>query len=71
MKPTRQVRLCVRELAEARGLDAHELASQARMKVPVIRRMFKNEQVAELRLNQLAKVAEVLQVPTSALFIDE
>jgi transcriptional regulator with XRE-family HTH domain len=71
MKPTRQVRLCVRELAEARSLDAHELASQARMKVPVIRRMFKNEQVAELRLNQLAKVAEVLNVPTGSLFIDE
>ncbi|HEX2614426.1 MAG TPA: hypothetical protein VHL10_02965 [Nitrososphaera sp.] len=41
------------------------------MKVPVIRRMFKNEQVAELRLNQLAKVAEVLNVPTGSLFIDE
>lgn len=70
MKPTRQIRLRVKELAEARGMDAHELASQARMKVPVIRRMFKNEQVAELHLGQLAKVAEVLGVPTSALFVD-
>jgi hypothetical protein len=41
------------------------------MSVHVIRRMFANEQVAELRLNQLAKVAEVLNVPTGSLFIDE
>ena len=71
MKPTtRQVRLCVRQLAEERGMDDRELASQARMSIKVIRRMFKNEQVAELRLNQLAKVAEVLKVPTGALFVD-
>ena len=70
MKPTRQVRLCVRQLAAERGMDDYELASQARMNVQVIRRMMNNQQVAELRLNQLAKVAEVLDIPTGSLFVD-
>jgi hypothetical protein len=59
------------ELAAERGMDDYEVASQARMNVNVIRRMFTNQQVAELKLNQLARVAEVLKVPTSALFLDE
>jgi transcriptional regulator with XRE-family HTH domain len=71
MKPTRQIRLRVRELAAERGMDERELASQARMSVQVIRRMINNEQVAEMKLNQLARVAEVLNVPTSALFVDD
>lgn len=71
MKPTRQIRLRVRELAAERGIDERELASQARLNVNVVRRMFANEQVRELKLNQLARVAEVLNVPTSALFLDE
>jgi transcriptional regulator with XRE-family HTH domain len=71
MKPTRQVKLRVRELAAERGMDDYEVASQARMNVNVIRRMFTNQQVAELKINQLARVAEVLKVPTSALFLDE
>jgi hypothetical protein len=71
MKITRQVRLCVRELAEERNIDERELASQARMNVNVIRRMFANQQIAEMRLNQLMKVAVVLDVPTSALFEDD
>jgi transcriptional regulator with XRE-family HTH domain len=71
MKPTRQIRLRVRELAAERGMDERELASQARMSVQVIRRMINNEQVQELKLNQLARVAEVLNVPTSALFVDD
>lgn len=72
MKPiTRQVRLCVRQLAEERGIDERELASQARLAVRVVRRMFANQQIAEIRLNQLAKVADVLQVPTGALFEEE
>jgi transcriptional regulator with XRE-family HTH domain len=68
MKPTRQIRLRVRELAAERGMDDYEVASQARMNVNVIRRMFTNQQVAEMKLNQLARVAEALNVPTSALF---
>jgi hypothetical protein len=71
MKPTRQVRLRVAELAEERGLDERELASQARMSVIVTRRMFANERVAELHLGQLAKVAEVFGVATGSLFADE
>jgi hypothetical protein len=30
--------------------------------------MMNNEQVREMKLNQLARVAEVLQVPVGALF---
>lgn len=67
----RQIRLRVRELAAERGMDDYELASQARMSVKVIRRMMNNEQVREMKLNQLARVAEVLNVPTGALFVDE
>lgn len=68
MKVTRQVRLCVRELAAERGLSDYDIASQARVDVRVVRRMLNNEQVREMTLSQLARVAEVLQVPTSALF---
>lgn len=68
MKVTRQVQLRVRELAEQRGLTDYDIASQARVDVRVVRRMLNNEQVREMTLSQLARVAEVLQVPTSALF---
>ena len=68
MKPiTRQIKLRVRQLAEERGLTDYDIAGQARLDVRVVRRMMNNEQVRELKLNHLARVADVLQVPTSAL----
>lgn len=70
MKVTRQVRLCVRELAAERGLSDYDIASQARVDVRVVRRMLNNEQVREMTLSQLARVAEVLDVPTGSLFVD-
>jgi len=72
MKPiTRQVRLRVRELAAERGLSDYDIAGQARVDIRVVRKMLNNEQVREMKINQLARVAEVLDVPTSTLFVDE
>jgi transcriptional regulator with XRE-family HTH domain len=71
MKPTRQVRLCVRELAEQRGMDERELAGRARLDVRVVRRMMNNQDVMRMNLSQIVRVAEVLQVPTSSMFVDE
>lgn len=68
MKITREIRLRVQELAVERGLSDYDIASTARLDVRVVRRMFANQQVREMNLSQLARVAEVLQVPTSALF---
>lgn len=70
MKPTRQIRLRVQELAAERGLTDYDIAGQARLDVRVVRRMMNNQQIAEMRLNQLVKVAVVLDVPTGALFDD-
>jgi transcriptional regulator with XRE-family HTH domain len=70
MKPTRQIRLCVRQLAEARGLTDRELAGRARLDVRVVRRMMNNQEVSRMNLSQLARVADVLDVPTSTLFED-
>lgn len=70
MKTTRKIELRVKELSDLQELSDYDLASQARMNVQVIRRMFNNQQVQDLKISQLVRVAEVLQVPTGALFQD-
>jgi hypothetical protein len=67
----RQIRLRVRELAAERGMTDYDIAGQARLDVRVVRRMMNNQEVSRMNLSQIARVGEVLNVPTGALFADE
>lgn len=71
MKITREIRLRVRELAAERGMSDYDIASQTRLDVRVVRKMMRNEDVRRMNLSQVVRVAEVLDVPTGALFVDE
>lgn len=64
---SRQVRLRVKELAEQKKLSEWDLAARSGLDVRVVRRMMANEGVHQMKVSQLAKMAEGLQVHIAEL----
>jgi DNA-binding Xre family transcriptional regulator len=58
----RTLHLKVRELAEAKGLSDLALAHLAHVDARVIRKMWTGEQVGNVLLHQLMRVADALEV---------
>jgi transcriptional regulator with XRE-family HTH domain len=66
----RKVKLKVKELALAAGLSEWDLAARSGLDVRVIRRMLANQDVSQMKMSQLARIAEALGVPTASLFVE-
>jgi hypothetical protein len=63
----KHIRLKVRELAESQGLSDLELAHLSHVDARVIRKMWTGQQVGQVLLHQLLKVADALHVEVCEL----
>jgi transcriptional regulator with XRE-family HTH domain len=66
----RRVRLRVKEIATLQGLSRTKLHMRSEVAYVTIRNIFRNP-YTEITVHTLAKLAEALDVPTSALIEDE
>lgn len=69
-KSNRVVSLRVKELAQQQRLSEYELAARSGLDVRVVRRMIANQGVHQMKISQLAKVAEALQVHIAEMIED-
>jgi DNA-binding Xre family transcriptional regulator len=64
------LRLRIKEVAEAKGLNRSQLQRKAGVTLALLNRYWKNS-VGEIRLSELEKIARALDVRAIDLLIDE
>jgi len=66
----RRVRLRVKEVAEAKGISMYKLHMRSELALSTVKRLFKDP-YSEVTVGTLARLGEVLGVPTAELIEDE
>lgn len=66
----RRVRLRIIEIAEEKGISMYKLHMRSEIALSSIKRIFRNP-YTEVKVSTLARIGEVLGVPTSELIADE
>lgn len=66
----RRVRLRIKEVATQKGISMYKLHMRSEIALSTVKRLFRDP-YAEVKLSTLARIGEVLGVPTAELFEDE